>query len=84
MIGGAQIDCTEGGQIEIKRNTSLRDGSVRSNSEYGGRTEFGRIEDRRSRIEARPQTRSRVGSHAGGGGRSYTRTSPVYPMDNYI
>lgn len=82
MIGGAQIDCTEGGQIEIKRNTSLRDGSVRSSSEYGGRTEFGRIEDRRRGIEARPQTRSRVGSHSGGGGRSYTRTSPVYPMDN--
>ena len=37
MVGGAQIDCLEGGEIEIKRQKSIRNGSERgSDLEYGG------------------------------------------------
>jgi hypothetical protein len=75
MVGGAQIDCTDGGEIEIKRQKSIRNGSERSNSEYGGR-----IEDRRSRLD-RPQGRSRKGSVSG---HSYTRSTPHYQMGNFI
>jgi hypothetical protein len=77
MVAGAQIDCTEGGEIEIKRHPSIRNGSERSNSEYGG---LPRIDDRRSRID-RPIGRSRRSSVSG---QSYTRSSPQYPMGQYI
>jgi hypothetical protein len=75
VVGGAQIDCNEGGEIEIKRQKSLRNGngSEQSNSEYGG----GRIEDHRSRVERR-SSRSSQSGHA------YTRSTPHYPMDNAI
>jgi hypothetical protein len=43
-VGGAQIDCNEGGELRIERQMSMRIGSKRSSSEYGGG-----IEDRRSR-----------------------------------
>jgi hypothetical protein len=76
MVGGAQIDCTEGGEIEIKQQKSIRNGSERSNSEYGGP----RIEDRRSRIN-HPTGRTRMSSQSG---QSYTRSTPQYPMDNYF
>ncbi|KAH7348524.1 hypothetical protein BKA65DRAFT_261752 [Rhexocercosporidium sp. MPI-PUGE-AT-0058] len=76
MVGGMQIDCADGGEISIQRQKSLRNGSERSNSEYGG----GRIEDRQSRV-SRPSGRSRMSSHSG---ESWTRT-PQYPRDgNYI
>ncbi|KAG4420955.1 hypothetical protein IFR04_005932 [Cadophora malorum] len=79
MVGGMQIDCADGGEISIQRQKSLRNGSERSNSEYGG----GRIEDRQSRV-SRPSGRSRMSSHSG---ESWTRT-PQYPKDyrdgNYI
>jgi hypothetical protein len=75
MVGGAQIDCTDGGEIEIKRQKAIRNGSERSNSEYGGR-----IEDRKSRLD-RPQGRSRKSSISG---HSYTRSTPHYPMENFI
>lgn len=68
VVGGAQIDCQDGGEIEIKRNTGLKDGSERGGSEYGTR----RIEDRRSRVETRPAGRSRMSSQSG---ESYVRTS---------
>lgn len=78
MVGGAQIDCTDGGAIEIKRNQRPRGaGSERSNSEYG---ENRRIEDRQSRI-TRPSARSRISSQSG---QSYTRTPQYPPMGNYI
>lgn len=79
MVGNAQIDCTDGGAIEIKQNPrSRRMGSERSNSEYG---ENRRIEDRQSRI-TRPSTRSRMSSQSG---QSYTRTPQFPPMGgNYI
>ncbi|CZT07296.1 uncharacterized protein RCO7_07288 [Rhynchosporium graminicola] len=70
MVGGMQIDCADGGEISIQRQKSLRNGSERSNSEYGG----GRIEDRQSRV-SRPSGRSRMSSHSGD---SWTRT-PKYP-----
>jgi hypothetical protein len=73
VVGGAQIDCNEGGEIEIKRQKSLRNGSEPSNSEYGG----GRIEDRRSRVDRRSSRSSQSGH-------SYTRSTPHYPMDNFI
>lgn len=77
MVGGAQIDCTDGGAIEIKRNQRARaGGSERSSSDYGDR----RIEDRQSRV-TRPSARSRISSQSG---QSYTRT-PQYPStDNYF
>jgi hypothetical protein len=77
MVGGAQIDCNQGGEIEIKRSQgqrAIRNGSERSHSEYEG----GQIEDRRSRVD-RPTGRSRMSSQ-----HSYTRSTPHYPMDNYI
>lgn len=69
MVGGAQIDCADGGEIEIKRQQkTIRNGSERgTNSEYGG-TQRDRLEDRRSRVE-RPPGRSRMSSRG-----SYTRT----------
>jgi hypothetical protein len=77
MVGGAQIDCNEGGEIEIKRQKSLRNGSERSNSEYGA----GRIEDRQSRVE---QSRPSRSSRSEQSRHSYTRSTPHYPMDNAI
>lgn len=75
MVGGAQIDCTDGGAIEIKRNNNrIRGGSDRSSSDFGDR----RIEDRQSRI-TRPSARSRMSSTSG---QSYTRTPQYPPMDN--
>ena len=80
MVGGARIDCTEGGEIEIKQQKSLRNGSERSNSVYGGDP---RIDDRRSRLE-RPSGRSRKSSVSGHSGGSYTRSTPQYPMGQFI
>jgi len=80
MVGGAQIDCTEGGEIEIKQHKSLRNGSERSNSEYGGGG-TPRIDDRRSRIDGRPSGRSRMSSVSG---QSYIRSSPQYSAGQYI
>ena len=80
MVGGAQIHCDEGGEIEIKRQMqkNLPNGSERSNSEYGG----GRIEDRRSRVERPSLGRSHRSSQSG---HSYTRSTPVYPgEENYF
>jgi hypothetical protein len=70
MVGNTAIDCTEGGEIEIRQNKNFRDGrSERSSSEFGGPPRF---DDRRSRAE-RPVERSRMGSRSG---HSYTRPSP--------
>lgn len=81
MVGGAQIDCTDGGAIEIKRNQRLsRNGSERSSSEFGDKYENRRIEDRQSRV-TRPSARSRMSSQSG---ESYTRRPQYPPMDNYI
>jgi len=82
MVGGAQIDCG-GGEIEIKRNQNrIQSGSERERSERGASSEYSRarIEDRKSRVN-QPLTRTRMGSQTG---RSYTRTSPQYSLDNYI
>ncbi|KAF4635324.1 hypothetical protein G7Y89_g2781 [Cudoniella acicularis] len=76
MVGGAQIDCPDGGEIEIKRQQkSLRNGSEQSVSEFG---EQKRIDDRRSRVD-RPSGRSRISSQ-----HSYTRPSPQYLGENYF
>jgi len=70
LVNGAQIDCAEGGEIEIKRQQkTIRNGSEPSISEYGGMTE------RRSSRADRPPGRSRRSSQSG---YSYTRTSPQY------
>ncbi|TVY71336.1 hypothetical protein LSUE1_G008617 [Lachnellula suecica] len=67
MVGGAQIDCPDGGEIEIKQQQkALRNGSEQS-SEYGGPE---RIEDRRSR-DTRTSGKSRMSSRP-----SYTRSQP--------
>lgn len=66
-VGSAQIDCTDGGEIEIKQPKAIRNGSERG-SEYGG-TQRDR-DDRRSRIDRLPG-RSRMGSSSKA---SYTRT----------
>ena len=75
MVGGAQIDCADGGEIEIKRQKSIRNGSERG-SEFGGtqRDQRDRIEDRRSRIDG-PVGRSRMSSRSN---QSYTRTTPQW------
>jgi len=81
MVGGAQIHCDEGGEIEIKRQKNLpndSERSERSNSEYGG---AGRIEDRRSRVERPTLGRSHRSSQSG---HSYTRSTPHYPGENMI
>lgn len=76
MVGGAQIHCSDGGEIEIKRNQSDRIGSSeRSYSQYGGR-----IEDRKSRVD-RPQGRSRMSSSSG---HSYNKGYPRYAGENFI
>jgi len=78
LVGGAQIDCNDGGEIEIKRQRSIKGGSEWSSSEYG--TDPRRIDDRRSRID-RPAGNSRRSSQSR---HSYTRPSPQYPMGNFI
>jgi len=72
MVDGAQIDCTEGGEVQVQRQKSLRNGSERSSSVYGA----SQIDDRerRSRVDRKPG-RSRMSSH---GGESYHRMSPEY------
>jgi hypothetical protein len=77
MVGGAQIDCTEGGEIEIKRQKSIRNGSERSGSEYGGT----RMDERRSRVDRDPR-RDRKSSVASG--QSYIRSSPQYPTASWV
>ncbi|TVY30150.1 hypothetical protein LHYA1_G001119 [Lachnellula hyalina] len=66
MVGGAQIDCPDGGEIEIKQQQqqkALRNGSERSNSEYGGprRIDDRRIDDRR--IDDRRNDDRRIDDH---------------------
>ncbi len=79
MVGGAQIDCNEGGEIEIKRQQQA---NIRSGSERTGSSEYsrGRIEDRKSRISGPVARAVRLSSQSG---RSYTRVSPQYPVDKY-
>jgi hypothetical protein len=78
MVGGAQIHCDEGGEIEIKRQKNLQEDSERSNSVYAG---GGRLEDRRSRVE-RPSLKH--ASRSSQSGHSYTRSTPHYPGENFI
>lgn len=67
-VGGAQIDCPDGGEIEIRNGQkAIRNGSERS-SEYGGPP---RIDDRRSRDERTTSGRTRISSR-----HSYTRQRP--------
>lgn len=80
MVGGAQIDCADGGAIEIQRRQSLRGGSERSGSDFGDKYGSRRIEDRQSRV-TRPSARSRMSSQSG---QSYTRTPQYPPDDNYF
>ena len=74
VVGGAQIDCGDGGEISISRQKTIRGGSERG-SEFGGQKQ---IDDRRSRID-RPFGRSRISSS-----HSYTRSSPQYQMEQYL
>jgi hypothetical protein len=77
-VGGAQIDCPDGGEIEIKRQQrGIRGGSDRSISEYGPYPGQAQIDDRRSRVD-QPTGRSRMSSQ-----HSYTR-STKYFGDNYF
>ncbi|EPE33232.1 hypothetical protein GLAREA_06244 [Glarea lozoyensis ATCC 20868] len=69
-VGGAQIDCPDGGEIEIKRQQrGNRGGSDRSISEYGPYPGQAQIDDRRSRVD-QPAGRSRISSQ-----HSYTRAT---------
>jgi len=64
MVGGAQIDCVEGGEIEIKRQKILRPDSIQAQPGSDAEdeaTNMDRIEDRRNRVE-RPTGRSRMSS----------------------
>ncbi|KAH8672071.1 hypothetical protein BGZ60DRAFT_527501 [Tricladium varicosporioides] len=81
MVGGAQIDCPDGGEIEIKRQQkSIRNGSEQSVSEFGDRPVQRRIGDRERQSRAdKPAGRSRIGSQ-----HSYTRESPKYYDNNYF
>ncbi|PMD18311.1 hypothetical protein NA56DRAFT_706918 [Hyaloscypha hepaticicola] len=87
MVGGAQIHCDEGGEIEIKRQQkNLQNDSEPSNSEYGegrrldDRGGGRRLEDRRSRVE-RPSVKH--ASRSSQSGHSYTRSTPHYPGENF-
>jgi hypothetical protein len=74
VVGGAQIDCGDGGEISISRQKSIRNGSERG-SEFGGQRQ---IDDRRSRVD-KPVGRSRMSSS-----HSYTRSSPQYQVEQYL
>lgn len=75
MVGGAQVSIADGGEIEIKRQESIRDGSVRaqrgSDSEDEG-TQNARLGDRPGGVD-RPIRRPRTSSRSYEG---YTRTTP--------
>jgi hypothetical protein len=77
MVGGAQIGIADGGEIAIKRQESIRDGSVQAQrspvSEDEG-TQKARLDNRRSRV-GRPIRRSRTSSRSYEG---YTRTTPQW------
>lgn len=77
MVGGAQIECKDGGEIQIKRQTSVREGSERSNSEYS----IPAIDDRRSSRVDRATSRTRMSSQPG---HTYKRLTPPYTMGNFI
>ncbi|KAH8591823.1 hypothetical protein B0O99DRAFT_597882 [Bisporella sp. PMI_857] len=70
MVDGAQIECTDGGEIQVQRQKSIRNGSEWSSSIYGS----SQIDDRerRSRHD-RQSTRSRKSSV---GGHSHYRDVP--------
>lgn len=80
MVGGAQIECKDGGEIQIKRQTSVREGSERSNSEYSTPA----IDDRRSSRVDRVTSRTRRSSQPGQPGHSYKRLTPPYTNGNFI
>jgi hypothetical protein len=100
MVGGAQIHCDEGGEIEIKRQKNLQNDSEPSNSEYGAPsygTTPGRLEERerRSRVDERrgrvEERRGRVerptlvrSTKSSHSGHSYHRSTPHYPGENFI
>jgi hypothetical protein len=71
-VGGAEMQCVDGAEINISRNGTSRGG--------GGsdRSSFIEADDRRSRVE-RPPTRTRVSSQSG----SYSRTTPTASYDPY-
>jgi hypothetical protein len=71
MVGGAQIECKDGGEIQIKRQTTVRDGSERSNSEYSTPA----IDDRRSSRVDRATSRTRMSSQPA---HSYKRLTTHY------
>lgn len=62
IVGGAQIDCQEGGEIQIQRRDSVRANAIGSSerSEIDSHS-HARIEDKRSRSD-RPSGRSRMSS----------------------
>lgn len=72
MVGGVQIDCSDSGEIEIKRQKSIRNGSEKA-SEYGG-AQRDRMKDRRSKVD-RPTGRSRLRSTSN---HSHTRATPQW------
>ncbi|KAI9649476.1 hypothetical protein NHQ30_002052 [Ciborinia camelliae] len=75
MVGGAEIQCEEGGKIHIHRTEKIRDQSQASGSEYGLGHGPKLIDDRdrRGRLDRSDSqtTRSRMKSQ-----HSYTRVSP--------
>lgn len=73
IVGGAQIDCADGAEIEVRQQKAIRSGSERG-SEYGGSQIDRLLDDRRSRIE-RPPGRSKMSSKSN---QSYTRATPQW------
>jgi len=61
-VDGAEIDCAEGGEVQVQRQKSIRNGSERSGSIYGSSHYDDR--DRRSRAD-QPSGRSRRSSVGG-------------------
>lgn len=69
-VGNTNIDCGEGGEIEIRPTKGFNGGrSERSSSDFGGP----RFDDRRSRVDRPTVGRSRMSSQSG---HSYARPSP--------
>ena len=62
-VDGAEIDCTDGGEIQVQRQKSIRNGSERSGSVYGMSQYDDR--DRRSRVDQSSgrSRRSSIGGH---------------------
>ncbi|RKF60879.1 hypothetical protein GcC1_161001 [Golovinomyces cichoracearum] len=63
-LGGAQIDCAEGGAIEIKRDRSSRDNTERYSPDYSSSRQTSEDQRPRSRRSEKRADRHRENSHS--------------------